>query len=274
MRRLICPTYDDDKRQAALALKRGIGSVLLTRWQKAYRAYRRSLGNPFKVVPFKKSRKFHLTLYKIYDQTKYTKVIADIRKLALSTCPMCGAAGVGTVDHYLPRETYPEFSVFTPNLVPACGTCNSKAKRTTVSGPSPGQRFLHPYFNKIVGRDLWQVRFHITDTAVTFSAEPLPTLSASTARRVQWHLENVLEDQFQNLMGSNWADHARGLNKALARQGLPTMTAAFVRSETADRLSYEETGDKHNSWVAAFYRGILNDPHAIAWMVLHGPAVI
>ena len=274
MRRLVWPTFDDDKRQTQLASRRGIGTLELSGWRSAYSAYRKSQGNPFKVLPYKKSAKLGTLLYGIYDATSKTKAIKAIREWSLSTCPMCGAAGVGTVDHYLPRETYPEFSVFTPNLIPACNLCNSKAKKTTVKGATASERFLHPYFNKLVKRDLWLVRFNIQGMAVTFTAEPLPSLSASVAKRVQWHLDNVLEAQFHNLMRSQWADHARGLNDVLAKQGGGSMTSVFVRDHTALLLGFAATGEKHNSWPAAFYRGLLADPVAIAWMVNNGPLIV
>lgn len=274
MRRLVWPSFDDDKRQTQLASRRGVGPLQLSKWQAAYKAYRKSQGNPFKVLPYKKSAKLEALLYRIYDDTNQTKAIKAIRDWSLSTCPMCGAAGVGTVDHYLPRETYPEFSVFTPNLIPACNLCNSKAKKTTVKGTTASERFLHPYFNKLMKRDLWLVRFDIQGAAVSFKAEPLPSLSPSVAKRVQWHLDNVLEAQFHNLMRSQWADHARGLNHALAAQGGGSMTAAFVRAHTELLLGFAATGEKHNSWPAAFYRGLLADPVAIEWMETEGPSVL
>lgn len=41
-------------------------------------------------------------------------------------CYLCQTTYPGGWDHYLPSELFPEFSVFAPNLVPCCSTCNSR----------------------------------------------------------------------------------------------------------------------------------------------------
>lgn len=38
----------------------------------------------------------------------------------------CGVCEATTWDHYLPKEIFPEFSVYPPNLVPCCSDCNSR----------------------------------------------------------------------------------------------------------------------------------------------------
>jgi 5-methylcytosine-specific restriction endonuclease McrA len=43
----------------------------------------------------------------------------------LNTCQYCTIAPVGSLDHIVPKDTYPEFSVNPKNLIPACTTCNS-----------------------------------------------------------------------------------------------------------------------------------------------------
>ncbi|WP_394497135.1 HNH endonuclease [Shewanella sp. ENK2] len=41
-------------------------------------------------------------------------------------CPSCGLLPANTIDHYIPKELYPEFSIFSKNLIWMCGTCNGK----------------------------------------------------------------------------------------------------------------------------------------------------
>jgi len=49
-------------------------------------------------------------------------------KLQLSKCPYCGTTLPGTLDHYLPRNSFPEYSVHMLNLIPCCSVCNSMKK--------------------------------------------------------------------------------------------------------------------------------------------------
>lgn len=43
-----------------------------------------------------------------------------------NSCPYCGIDKPRTIDHYLPKSEYPEFSIYPPNLIPCCPRCNSK----------------------------------------------------------------------------------------------------------------------------------------------------
>lgn len=40
------------------------------------------------------------------------------------TCQYCGISIPNTIDHYVPKDDFPEFAVMALNLVPCCGECN------------------------------------------------------------------------------------------------------------------------------------------------------
>ncbi|WP_141215027.1 MULTISPECIES: HNH endonuclease [unclassified Rhodococcus (in: high G+C Gram-positive bacteria)] len=63
-------------------------------------------------------------------------------------CPYCYQIKATEVDHYLPRSKFGEYSIYAPNLVPICKTCNGK-KLNRYAHPGGGRRFLHPYFDKL-----------------------------------------------------------------------------------------------------------------------------
>jgi hypothetical protein len=46
----------------------------------------------------------------------------------INTCPNCTIETVASLDHYIPKGEFPEFSVNPTNLIPCCATCNSKKK--------------------------------------------------------------------------------------------------------------------------------------------------
>lgn len=45
-----------------------------------------------------------------------------------STCPYCNFGEQWEQDHYLPKSTFPEFTLYAANLVPICKVCNGKKK--------------------------------------------------------------------------------------------------------------------------------------------------
>ncbi|WP_456797488.1 HNH endonuclease [Bradyrhizobium sp. USDA 4473] len=92
--------------------------------------------------------------------------------MQLQSCPMCGSSVTGSVDHFLPKEDFPEFSLMAANLVPACSHCNSGAKRQTYKGASADERFLHPYFDALAAKPLWLTKIIGPYSAARFEAAP------------------------------------------------------------------------------------------------------
>lgn len=70
--------------------------------------------------------------YALYDsKAKCLGYVDNFRRMAtenLGGCPYCGLPSNITLDHYLPRkiEAFPEYSILSANLVPACSTCQGK----------------------------------------------------------------------------------------------------------------------------------------------------
>lgn len=66
---------------------------------------------------------------------------------ALKWCPYCGITAPMSFDHYLPKETFPEFSVDPQNLIRSCTKCNSTKGSRWISA---GDRlFIHFYYDLI-----------------------------------------------------------------------------------------------------------------------------
>lgn len=70
----------------------------------------------------------------VYLYESNPKVVRDIkreikniqREHLRQICPYCGILPALTVDHYVPKELYPDFSIYSINLIWTCGTCNGK----------------------------------------------------------------------------------------------------------------------------------------------------
>lgn len=62
-------------------------------------------------------------------------------------CPYCGLDKPRTIDHYLPKSEFPEFSIYPPNLIPCCGYCNNKKSDKWITN---GKRtYINLYFDDI-----------------------------------------------------------------------------------------------------------------------------
>jgi len=99
-------------------------------------------------------------------------------------CPYCGQRSVGTIDHYLPQSTFPEFSVLPINLVPCCSDCNHEKREHSPSANF--DQLFHPYFDDWSDLEILKAEIEISSSIdVTFRiyAEALPpeiSIRAST----------------------------------------------------------------------------------------------
>jgi len=67
-------------------------------------------------------------------------------------CPLCGVGHVSTLDHHLPKSTFPALAVTPANLIPSCFDCN---RQKLVARPTCSEEeTLHPYFDDFT-REQW-----------------------------------------------------------------------------------------------------------------------
>ncbi|QXH58888.1 HNH endonuclease [Pseudomonas maumuensis] len=72
-------------------------------------------------------------------------------------CPYCGISGVDETDHYLPKDDYAEYAVFSLNLIPSCGRCNKKkGNYWKVDGE---RKILNFYLDQLPDRQFLHCRF-------------------------------------------------------------------------------------------------------------------
>lgn len=81
-------------------------------------------------------------------------------------CPFCGIGEPSTIEHYAPKEHYPQFSVFTLNLFPCCPTCNSKKGMRLIDKSSDLRLFFHPYFDDVRNYKLLKATIEIKEKSI------------------------------------------------------------------------------------------------------------
>ncbi|MBN3777259.1 HNH endonuclease [Burkholderia sp. Ac-20345] len=178
----------------------------------------------------------------IYDQLC---AAADDEK-----CPTCGVSVVSTIDHFLPKSTFPWFSVLPENLVPACRECNSEK---LAKAADDGQSF-HPYYDIApLMREQWL--FAEIDRTSPLSARyfvrPPQHWGALSVRRAENHFRDYG-------LGSKFAKHAGAELTELANTFRdPPMTPAEIRDALGRRLRAVRKS-RCNSWKVALLQALLN----------------
>lgn len=135
-----------------------------------------------KAVPRKLAKKDeHEYYYELYDSR--SKIVAAEKKRLNDDffghiCPYCGVDTVGSIDHYLPRSDFPEFSISLQNLLMSCGFCNSTYKRTNW-GNAAAQHVINPFLNKFPTENFLVATCAYRDNGISANFSIVPGLPIS-----------------------------------------------------------------------------------------------
>ncbi|NIK37912.1 hypothetical protein FHY12_000197 [Xanthomonas arboricola] len=178
-----------------------------------------------------------------------------LKRISVARCPFCGISESSTLDHYLPKEQYPEFSVFPKNLVPSCAVCNTRKRDRILDEGTNVRMFLHPCYDVIPNTEFLTVRARMDADALILSyrlTRPVG-MSLRTFRHLRSHFSVLdLADRYRR-MG---LEHLGGQYPALRR--------AYGSGENAERVAEKliegavdfEEASGPNYWLAKLYRAL------------------
>ncbi|HAS8590192.1 TPA: hypothetical protein I7788_20335 [Vibrio vulnificus] len=114
-----------------------------------------------------------------------------ISKVPFFKCPFCGLVRASTLDHFLPKTSFPLLAIVPMNLIPSCKDCNT-GKNTAVAR-SGSEQSLHPYFDKVPFYEEQWLFAKVIDgdpLAVEYFASPPSFWSEENKCRVDAHLKS------------------------------------------------------------------------------------
>lgn len=108
------------------------------------------------------------------SKTRTAKLITDgvlgmVNPKHSDNCLYCGIGEIDQLDHFLPQEHFPEYSILHKNLIPICGTCN-EIKGSNIPGQD-GKDYLHLIYDLIPLESIFSC-------VITFN-QNLPSISYS-----------------------------------------------------------------------------------------------
>jgi hypothetical protein len=255
-------TIDDDALLVALAPALGLQPITRGRVLSAYAEYRKTKGSS-KTSELGLSFPWPDKFSDLYEGRAKKYGLEWIEKIATTTkygyCSMCGAETHKTVDHFLPRSPWAEFSFFSLNLVPSCGTCNTKrGNRANAPGTTP--RLLHPYFDgKVLEKRLHVTRIGGPYEAPGFEPDACQLLKPSETSRVRRHLDQSIDPVvYQQFCSNRWSE--------LKQEAKRLKTRAAVKKRLKTLLEDSMSTSGPNSWKTAFYAGASGPPAVISWL--------
>lgn len=167
----------------------------------------------------------------------------------LQCCPLCAHRDVTTLDHYLPKENYPEFAVLPINLVPSCMSCNG-AKHTFIPATA-GDQLFHPFFDDWSAFQLLRADVQVTQYIdVDFFIDPAGA-PPNVVERAQNHFERL---QLGSLYALNAAVELVSKRGELVEHfdggGTAALASELTREATSRRRPFR------NTWQPALYRAL------------------
>lgn len=266
---LVIPKFDDVVLIEKVVAERAGGKhkayfeSYLESWVERIHEYDSNQGDPTvisaSIITPEQSGRF-VNLYESRDAANSQRpVIKKLRDNKLLFCPSCGEEGnPETLDHYLPKTHYPEYSIFTKNLVPMCSKCQG-VKLDRVLNDRGQRQFIHPYFDKIA-LPIFYVVVHTPYIAppnfeVRICDNLPPALYELAARHVR---ALCIDTRFSDYCREKYI-HLLKLTSEMRETGqsITDVLPIFIKMESIKAI---------NSWSAVFYRSVFVDVSLLQYL--------
>ncbi len=266
------PVFDDATALSNIAADTDLGSFpnlqsAVVPITAGYAQYKASRGNPYLVNPVGVSNVQATHLKKHYKSPpNEIKFITQQRdETSPYVCSMCGSLLSGTLDHFLPKNTFPEFSIFSLNLVPAC-KCNSK-RGEVLFGFKPGERLLHPYFDGCLADRLVVAKIQDPGPLPLITVMPLVTPGMKYRSAILFHFSSIVEKSYvTKYLFKKWTTLCRKPSLEVRSLKRPVKSLKRLKSLLEDELSsVDDQHESKNNWNSIFITGLL-DPAVMSWL--------
>jgi hypothetical protein len=186
----------------------------------------------------------------IMDELRDELLYPDLENF--DTCPFCGIGEPTTLDHYLPKEEFPEFSVLSKNLIPVCGVCNSNYKGTKWID-NYQRLFVHTYYDIFPNYTFLGAQV-IVGTKISIDFDALFVASEpSFSTLFSKHVEKLgLKRRYKRKASSEVSRKRRQLEVIYKRNG----SALDVVKALKDEALALEKDFSGNNWKTALYKAL------------------
>ncbi|MGL6437767.1 hypothetical protein ACSZM0_05880 [Aeromonas hydrophila] len=229
-------------------------------------------GNPAMLTPLNLShytdseeeaiqrKKSLIGLYKpTFDKLPFHQLEAMRKHNGLVVCPSCGEPGrPRTLDHYLPKDVFPELSVLLLNLTPMCDWCQGE-KLTEYITEDGEKRYIHPYFDD-VDRPLFSIEFTPPYATPSIEVSVKEDLPEDLQLLVKHHLEGIdFLTRFKEYFKTRYISILRRANNCRqpGMQNFRTTLTLFLEMEQEKSI---------NSWDSVLYRSILENDEIMEYL--------
>ncbi|WGE27691.1 HNH endonuclease [Edwardsiella tarda] len=183
-------------------------------------------------------------------------------KHGLVFCPYCGKpVEPDTLDHFLPKGKWPEFSIFPDNLVPQCRDCAPIKGNFYFCNMSGSAMFLHPFYFNLLDEVYFSIRASLNheDNQITISIKlgTRAEVDDEQKQRIRLHAKSLnIKERVVNYCHKEITAWKRRLSR----------TRFDFRLALEQRLSEIPESDKGSDWESALYLALIQNQEIIDYM--------
>lgn len=178
----------------------------------------------------------------------------------LDECPSCGYPFVpDTLDHFVPKDEWPEFAIFPNNLVPQCRGCAPVKGAQYFCNTNNVVKFIHPIYSNILSKVGFKVEVKFDGVepvfVVTFTMEDTSPLSETDLDRVKRHLKLLkVTSRFKGYCVREYRSWKNKIKKS----------KFDIRTVFLARISVDPNNQNfYTNWGTAFYKGLLDNQQVV-----------
>ena len=166
-------------------------------------------------------------------------------------CPYCLVGTANTVDHYLPKETYPMYSVHSYNLIPACRDCNTnKGSKIPFND---NEFFVNPQYDSLCDYEWLSVHI-IIDKSIGFKYSINDKMKDENEySKLSFHFEKL---ELSMLYSSNSSSQFSGERKEF-KDIFDSKGPSILKDEICKRRDSWISGHGVGHWKSAYYQSIV-----------------
>lgn len=178
----------------------------------------------------------------------------------LHECPYCGYPYTpDTLDHFIPKDEWPEYAFLADNLVPQCRGCAPTKGSHYFCEIKNSAKFIHPFYSDLISKLAFHIEVKFIKPVPSFFVhfKSIGSLSALEKQRLELHVEHLKIRKrivsYCHRSFNHWLDLVR-------KMGLDVTIAFSQRLNEKGGL-----GVPSENWDHAFFLAILNNKEAMEY---------
>ncbi|WP_203248505.1 HNH endonuclease [Sporosarcina beigongshangi] len=155
--------------------------------------------------------------------TKLVKVLESRRNdVEKSYCYYCGFGEPDTLDHYLPKGEFPEFSVLINNLIPCCSTCNRIKGENWIDEKTKYRKLVNFYYDEPEEYQILKCKIEKEDDSFFLSLQLAVDIDSDNAVQniIYNHISTLelitrLESKSNTYLVGKWKDYQSAVKNGI-----------------------------------------------------------